>query len=293
MGEDRQQREYPRVFPAQQQPRHPGIESVMVPRPIFDHPERKGSGRLQNKVALITGGDSGIGRAIAIAYAKEGADLVIVYLDEHEDAAETKRYVESYGARCLLIAGDIGYESVCRQVVAETIRAYGKLDVLVNNAGMMIVRNSLEEIPEAQIERIFRTNVFAQLFLSKAALPHLKEGSSIINTASITAYVGYPNLIEYSASKGAVVSFTRALSLSLVDRGIRVNGVAPGPIWTPLIPSSGWDPEAMPRFGHETPMKRAGQPVELAPAYVFLASDESSYMTGQMLHVNGGMAVGG
>jgi NAD(P)-dependent dehydrogenase (short-subunit alcohol dehydrogenase family) len=209
------------------------------------------------------------------------------------DALETKQHVEHYGGRCLLIVGDIGYEPVCQKIIAETICAFGKLDVLVNNAAEMKVHQSLEQISAEQIERTFRTNIFSYLFLTKAALPHLTQGSSIINTASIVAYVGYPTLIEYSATKGAVVSFTRALSLSLVGRGIRVNGVAPGPIWTPLIPSSHWAYEEIPYYGQPTPMRRAGQPVELAPAYVYLASEDSSYMTGQVMHVNGGMQVGG
>lgn len=264
----------------------------MVPQPIFDRPERARSDRLQNKVAVITGGDSGIGRAIAVAYAKEGADVVIVYLDEHRDAAVTKEHVERYGRRCLLIAGDIGYESVCQAVVKQAVQAFGRIDILVNNAGTMPPFEKGDLMPAEDTERLFRTNIFSMIFLTKAALPHLRSGSSIINTASIVAYIGYPNLVEYSASKGAVVSFTRALSLTLVERGIRVNGVAPGPVWTPLIPPA-WPKEEVPTFGQTTPMRRAGQPVEIAPAYVFLASDDASYMTGQMLHVNGGMQVGG
>lgn len=285
-------KEYPKVFPAQHQHRPPGIESIMVPRPIFDHPDRKGSGRLQNKVALITGGDSGIGRAIAVAYAKEGADIAIVYLDEHGDAAETKQHVERYGRRCLLIAGDLRLESVCQEAINQTIGTFGKLDILVNNAGEMPWNEQANLLSAEAMERVFQTNIFSMIFLTKVALPHLRSGSSIINTASIVAYVGYPNLIEYSATKGAVVSFTRALSLALLEKGIRVNGVAPGPIWTPLIPSY-WTPEEIPQFGTTTPMKRAGQPVEVAPAFVYLASEDASYVTGQILHVNGGMAVGG
>ena len=265
----------------------------MVPRPIFDDPNRKGSGRLTNKVALISGGDSGIGRAIAVAFAKEGADVVIVYLNEHEDALETREHVEHYGGRCLLISSDLTNAENSPLVMFETFSSFGKLDILVNNAAEMKVYNGLEQIPIEQIEKTFRTNVLSHFYLTRAALPYMKSGGSIINTVSIVAYIGHPTLIDYSASKGAMLAFTRSLSLSLVERGIRVNAVAPGPIWTPLIPSSDWPIEEIPVYGQQTPMKRAGQPVELAPAYVYLASDDSSYVTGQTIHVNGGMAVNG
>jgi len=275
------------AFPPQHQDRQPGLETLMNPRPIFEDPSYVGSGKLSDKVALISGGDSGIGRAVALAYAKEGADLVIVYLDEHEDAKETKAKVEQLGRRCLLMAGDIGDENFCRQITERVIQEFGKIDILVNNAAEQHPQNSLLDIAASQLEKTFRTNVFGFFYLTKALLPHLKPGSSIINTTSITAYEGHDQLIDYSASKGAIVSFTRSLSESLTKQGIRVNGVAPGPIWTPLIPSS-FPADHVATFGSTTPMSRAGQPKELAPVYVFLASTDSSYMSGQIIHVNGG-----
>lgn len=279
-------------FPPQHQDVQPGIESLMVPRPISENPAYTGSGKLQDKVAIITGGDSGIGRAVAYAFAKEGADVVITYLNEHSDAAETKSRVEQLGRCCLAIAVDIGYEPYCRQIVEETLRHFGRIDILVNNAGVQFPQKSLEDISSEQWELTFRTNLFSFFYLTKAALPHLHRGASIINTASINAYRGHPELIDYSATKGGIVAFTRALSTNLVSRGIRVNGVAPGPIWTPLIVSS-FSAEEVTRFGSNVPMRRAGQPFELAPAYVFLASDDSSYMTGQFLHINGGTIING
>jgi len=278
------------IFPAQHQDKQPGLETLMNPSPVFENPNHQPSGKLQGKVALISGGDSGIGRAVSILYAKEGADIIILYLDEHEDAQTTKERVEQLGRRCLVIAGDIGDEMFCRQAVQQGIQTFGHLDILVNNAGEQHPQNSILDIPAHQLERTFRTNIFAQFYLTKAALPHLKQGAVIINTASITAYQGHVRLIDYSASKGAVVSFTRALSESLVKQGIRVNGVAPGPIWTPLIPAS-FTAEEVAVFGSTTPMQRAGQPVELAPTYLFLASEDSTYMSGQILHVNGGTIV--
>lgn len=275
------------MFPAQHQDQQPGFESVMNPKPIAEDMGYMGSSKLKGKVAVVTGGDSGIGRAVSIAYAKEGADLVIVYLNEHEDANETKERIEQLGQRCFIVAGDIGDEVFCRQVVDQTIKVFGKLDILVNNAGEQHPQNSLLDITSAQLERTFRTNIFGYFYLTRAALPYLKSGSVIINTASITAYEGHDQLIDYSASKGAVVSFNRSLSESLCKLGIRVNGVAPGPIWTPLIPAS-FQANDVATFGSTTPMQRAGQPKELAPIYVFLASGDSSYMSGQMLHVNGG-----
>ncbi|HYG58644.1 MAG TPA: SDR family oxidoreductase, partial [Symbiobacteriaceae bacterium] len=250
------------------------------------------SEKLKGKVALITGGDSGIGRAVAIAYAKEGADVAVVYLNEHEDAAETKRQVEEEGRRCLLMAGDIGEESFCQQVVQQTVQQLGQLDILVNNAAEQHPQNRIEDITAQQLERSFRTNVFAMFYLAKAAVQRMQPGGSIINNASVTAYRGSAHLLDYSATKGAVVSFTRSLSQALVDRGIRVNGVAPGPVWTPLIPST-FPADQVATFGSDTPMKRPAQPEEVAPSFVFLASDDSSYMTGQILHPNGGEVVGG
>ncbi|MFB5190175.1 SDR family oxidoreductase [Alicyclobacillus fastidiosus] len=278
-------------FPPQQQSQ-PGMESAMVPRPIFDNPNYKAAGKLEQKVAIITGGDSGIGRAVAVAFAKEGADVVISYLNEHADALETQRVVERYGGRCVLVPGDIGERVQCLRIVKEAMVCFGRIDVLVNNAGVQFVADDLLDIEDAQLEYTFRTNIFSQFMLTKAVLPQLRPGSSIINTASITAYRGEPQLIDYSSTKGAIVSFTRSLARSLATSGIRVNGVAPGPIWTPLIPAS-FTPDRIAKFGDDTPMKRAGQPYELAPAYVFLACDDSSYMTGQMLHINGGTIVNG
>lgn len=278
--------------PPQQQDQQPGQESQMNPLPRSSDYKYKGSDKLLDKVALITGGDSGIGRAVAIFFAKEGADVAIVYLNEHDDAQETVRLVEKEGRRCIAIAGDIGDESFCKEAVQETVGEYGHLDILVNNAAEQHPQKSIENISAEQLERTFRTNIFGMFFLTKAALPHLKEGSAIINTTSVTAYQGSPELLDYSSTKGAIVAFTRSLSKSLVEKGIRVNGVAPGPIWTPLIPST-FPPEKVESFGQQVPMQRAGQPEEVAPSYVFLASDDSSYMTGQILHPNGGNVVNG
>ncbi|PAD68985.1 NAD(P)-dependent oxidoreductase [Bacillus sp. 7586-K] len=279
--------EQPLTFPPQHQNRHPGFEYEMVPRPISDRKGYKSSGKLKNKVAIITGGDSGIGRAIAYAFVKEGAAVVIPYLNEHRDAQETKQRIEELGGRCLLLPGDLSQEQTSYHVVQQTIAAFGKLDIVVNNHGIQIVQKSILDISAQQLEATFRTNIFAFFYMVKASLPYLKNGSSIINTTSITAYEGHKTLIDYSATKGAITTFTRSLSLSLVDKGIRVNGVAPGPIWTPLIPSS-FSAEEVAIFGLDTEMKRAGQPFELAPTYVYLASDDSRYVTGQVLHVNGG-----
>ncbi|WHH60053.1 SDR family oxidoreductase [Petroclostridium sp. X23] len=280
----------PITFPPQHQSRQPGIESLMVPRPIYNNPYYTGSGKLFNKAALITGGDSGIGRATAVAFAKEGADVAIVYLYEHSDALETKAAVESFGRRCLAIEGDIRIETFCKEAAEKTIRTFGHLDILVNNAAVQFPQNSILDITSEQLEDTFKTNIFSFFYMTKAALPYLQCGSSIINTSSITAYEGEKTLIDYSSTKGAIVTFTRSLSKSLVDKGIRVNAVAPGPVWTPLIPSS-FSAERVKNFGADNPMKRAAQPFELAPAYVFLASDDSGYVTGQMIHVNGGRMV--
>lgn len=279
-------------FPPQHQNQQPGIESQMNPRPVSIKDDYRAGGKLENKVALISGGDSGIGRAVAFAFAREGANLAIAYLNEHDDASETKKYVEQAGRRCLVIAGDIGNEQFCQQVVAQTVKEFGQLDIVVNNAAEQHVQPSLQNITAEQLERTFRTNIFSYFYLSKAALPHLKSGSVIINTASVTAYHGNEQLIDYSATKGAVVAFTRSLCLSLIGQGIRVNGVAPGPIWTPLIPAS-FPEQDVAKFGQNTPMQRAGQPAEVAPCYVYLASQDSAYMSGQILHVNGGTIVNG
>ncbi|PJW15257.1 NAD(P)-dependent oxidoreductase [Geobacillus sp. Manikaran-105] len=280
------------TLPPQHQTRQPGLQTEMNPQPVTIKDTYKGSGKLKNKTAIISGGDSGIGRAVAVHFAKEGADVAILYLNEHEDADETKQLVEQEGRRCLALAGDIGDEAFCKEAVKQTIEAFGKLDIVVNNAAEQHPQPNFLNITAAQLEKTFRTNVFGCFFLTKAALPHLKSGSAIINTASITAYEGNEQLIDYSATKGAIVAFTRSLAKALVGQGIRVNGVAPGPIWTPLIPST-FKSEQVATFGANTPMKRPGQPCEVAPCYVFLASDESSYMTGQMLHVDGGKFVSG
>ncbi|MBD1846985.1 SDR family oxidoreductase [Cyanobacteria bacterium FACHB-63] len=278
--------------PAQQQDQQPGRESQMNPLPRSQDSKYKGSDKLLDKVALITGGDSGIGRAVAILFAKEGADVAISYLNEHEDAKETVRLVEQEGRRCIALPGDIGEEAVCQQAVQKTIEEFGHLDILVNNAAEQHPQETIENITAEQLERTFRTNIFSMFFMTKAALPHLKSGSAIINTTSVTAYQGSPQLLDYSSTKGAIVAFTRSLSQSLVEKEIRVNGVAPGPIWTPLIPST-FPPEKVESFGQQVPMQRAGQPEEVAPSYVFLASDDSSYMSGQILHPNGGNVVNG
>ena len=276
--------------PQQQTP--PGTESQMTPRPRAEDPTYRGSGKLQGKVALITGGDSGIGRAVAIAFAREGADVAIVHNISKEDAADTRRMVEKEGRRCAVIQGDVGDEAFCRQAVEQCVGALGRLDVLVNNAAEQHPQDSIEKITAEQLERTFRTNIFSMFFMVKAALPHLKQGSTIVNTASVTHYAGSPQLLDYASTKGAIVAFTRSLALSLVEKGIRVNGVAPGPIWTPLIPST-FPPEKVEKFGADVPMKRPGQPEEVAKCFVFLASDDSSYMAGQMLHPNGGEVVNG
>lgn len=283
---------YPETIPAQKQNQQPGLEKLMNPKPIYDDPEYKGTGKLKNKVAIITGGDSGIGKAVAIAYAKEGAKIAIIYLNEHEDAKDTKKIIEDKGSSCLTIPGDIGNDQFCKDAVDKIIKEYGKIDILVNNAGEQHPQNSIEDITKEQLERTFKTNIFAMFYMTKAVMPYLKSGDSIINTASITAYKGHETLIDYSSSKGAIVSFTRSLSLSLENRSIRVNAIAPGPIWTPLIPSTFSDYDVS-QFGLDTPLGRAGQPAELAPSYVFLASNDSSYVSGQTLHINGGNILNG
>lgn len=280
------------IQPPQHQEKQPGIESEMIPRPAYEGENKPVLLKLAGKTAVITGGDSGIGRAVAAAFAREGAKVVVAYLDEHEDAEETKKHVEEYGQECLLIAGDVGNEQHCARIIKETIDRFGRLDIVVNNAAVQYPQHSLEDISAEQLEKTFRTNIFSQFFLTKAALPYLKKGSAVINTTSVTAYRGSGHLMDYASTKGAIVGFTRSLAQSLAEKGIRVNGVAPGPIWTPLIPSS-FSAEQVASFGSDVPLKRPGQPEEIAPAYVFLASEDSSYMTGQVLHPNGGEIVNG
>ena len=278
--------------PPQHQDQQPGIESEMTPRPQAEDRDYRGSGKLQGKVALITGGDSGIGRAVAIAFAKEGADVAIVYLNEHGDAQETRGLVEKEGRRCIAMAGDVGDEAFCQQVVQDIVRELGRLNILVNNAAEQHPQDNIAKITSAQLERTFRTNIFSFFYMTKAVLPHLREGSAIINTTSVTAYRGSAHLLDYAATKGAIVAFTRSLAKALVGQNIRVNGVAPGPVWTPLIPAT-FPAERVATFGADVPMQRVGQPEEIAPSYVFLASDDASYMTGQILHPNGGEVVNG
>jgi NAD(P)-dependent dehydrogenase (short-subunit alcohol dehydrogenase family) len=282
----------PGSVPAQKQEQQPGSQQQMSPQPNTIPPGYQGSGKLAGRGALITGGDSGIGRAVAVAFAKEGADVAIVYLNEHDDAKETRRLVEEAGRKCVLIAGDIGNESFCKEAVQQALSELGHLEVLVNNAAEQHPQESILDISAEQLERTFRTNIFSMFYMVKAALPHLKEDARIINTTSVTAYRGSAQLLDYSSTKGAIVAFTRSLSQALAEKKIHVNGVAPGPIWTPLIPST-FTEEKVESFGQSVPLKRPGQPEEVAPAYVFLASDGGSYMTGQVLHPNGGEIING
>lgn len=287
---DNQQNNYPTELPPQQQT-PPGHQTQMSPQPSSEHPAYVGSNKLADKVAIITGGDSGIGRSVAIYFAKEGAHVVVVYLSEDTDAKQTQKEVEVEGRKCLLIKGDIGVENFCQDVIQKTITEFGRLDILINNAAEQHPQESLEEITSEQLERTFRTNIFSMFYLTKAALPFLKEGSSIINTTSVTAYRGSDHLLDYSSTKGAIVAFTRSLAENLASKRIRVNAVAPGPIWTPLIPST-FPSEHVESFGKDVPLGRPGQPEEVAPSFVFLASNiDSSYITGQVLHPNGGEIV--
>jgi len=265
----------------------PGHESRLQPKPDWE-PRFKGSDRLKGKVALITGADSGIGRAVAALFAREGADIAVLYLCEHDDAAKTKQIVEQEGRKAVTIAGDIGSKEFCEQAVKRVIEQLGRLDILVNNAGEQHYDEKIEDITEDQLKRTFQTNIFGMFFLTQAAAPHLKKGSAIINCTSETTYKGSPGLLDYSSTKGAILGFTRSLAKNLIEKGIRVNGVAPGPIWTPLNPSGGQPKDKIPEFGKDTPMGRPGQPNEVAPSFLFLACDDSSYMTGQVLHPDGG-----
>lgn len=269
----------------------PGLEANLDPKPDWE-PRYPGSGRLEGKVAIITGGDSGIGRAVAVLFAREGADIVISHLEEEEDALRTAELVEDEGARAVTIAGDIGEPDHSREIVDLAIRKFGRIDILVNNAGEQHPDKEITEISQKQLIRTFQTNIFGMFYLTQAAMPHLKEGAAIINCTSVTMYQGSEELLDYSATKGAITAFTRSLSQNLVDKGIRVNGVAPGPIWTPLNPCGGASEEKLEDFGESTPMGRAGEPNEVAPSFLFLACEDSSYMTGQVLHPNGGIIVG-
>ena len=280
----------PITFIAQHQNVQPGMEYEMKPAPIFENPNYVTSNKLKDKVVIISGGDSGIGRAISVLFAKEGADIVINYLNEHEDANYTKKIIEECGRRCLLISGDLRDENLSSYIVDTTLKTFGKIDVLINNCGIQFPQNSILDISSKQLKDTFETNIFTFFYLTRAVLPHLKANSSIINTTSITAFTGNEKLIDYSATKGAITTFTKSLALSLANQSIRVNAVSPGPIWTPLIPSS-FNRQEVEIFGTKTPLGRAGQPFELAPAYLYLASDDSGFMTGQIIHVNGGTIV--
>jgi len=275
------------IEPMIHEDRLPGHESQLEPKPDWE-PRYPGSGRLDGKVALITGADSGIGRAVAALFAREGADIAILYLCEHDDAAKTKEIVEKEGRQAIAIAGDVGDKQFCEKAVQQTVDQLGKLDILVNNAAEQHPDEDIRDITEEQLRRTFQTNIFGYFFMVQAAMPHLKEGSAIINCTSETMYKGSPQLLDYSATKGAITAFTRSLARNLVKQGIRVNGVAPGPIWTPLNPFGGQKPEDIPEFGKDTPMGRPGQPNEVAPSFLFLACEDASYMTGQVLHPDGG-----
>ena len=278
---------YKLEFPPQHQDTQPGMEYLMRPRPIFDNPYYRPAGKLIEKVAIVTGGDSGIGRAVAIGFAKEGAKVVIVYYNEHKDAEETKDFIERLGGTCLLLAGDIKDTNFCDKIVDETIKKFGKIDILVNNAGVQYQQKSLLEITDEQFDLTMKTNIYSMFHLTKRALKHMMPGASIINVTSITTFKGEPELIDYVTSKGAIVGFTRSLATNLANKDIRVNAVAPGVFWTPIQPAC-WEAEKIPTLGSDAPMGRAGHPYEIAPLFIYLASDDSSYVTGQVMHVNGG-----
>ncbi|MCD8742083.1 glucose 1-dehydrogenase [Mucilaginibacter roseus] len=278
--------------PDEKQQHQPGNEQQMDPKPEYISSNYKPANKLNGKVALITGGDSGIGRAVSVHYAKEGADVAIVYFDEDADAKETQQLVEAEGRKCLLIKGDVKDSSFCANAVKQTVNELGKLNIMVNNAAVQFPQEDVKDISDEQLETTFRTNIFAYFYFAKAALEYLKEGDTIINTTSVTAYRSSPGLIDYSSTKGAITTFTRSLATSLAEKKIRVNGIAPGPIWTPLIVST-FDEEKISQFGQDVPLGRAGQPSEVGPAYVFLASDDASYITGQILHINGGEVING
>lgn len=276
----------------QHQPR-PGLEKRMKPQPVFDYPEKTGSGKLKNKIAFISGGDSGIGKAVAILFAKEGADIAIAYLNETSDAKETQSIITGqYQRQCLLIKADLSKENNCIKSIKRVVREFGRIDILVNNAAIHYENKTLTELSTKELKKTFETNILSFFWITRAALPHLKKGSAIVNSSSVTAYRGSGSLIDYASTKGAIVSFTRSLSSNLAKKGIRVNGVAPGPIWTPLIVSS-FKPQKVAQHGSDVPLQRAGQPAEIAPSYLFLACDDSIYMTGQFLHPNGGEIVNG
>jgi len=271
----------------------PGRQASMQPVPLTENNSIQGTNKLSGKIAVITGGDSGIGKAVALLFAKEGADIVIIYLNEHTDANETKMLVEEkYGRKCLLISGDISKENFCKKAVQKTVKQFGHVDILVNNAAVHYESKGLEDISTTNLLKTFSTNIFSMFWITKALLPFMKKGSAIVNTSSVTAYRGSGGLIDYASTKGAIVSFTRSLSANLVEKGIRVNAVAPGPIWTPLIVST-FKPGKVAKFGSDSPMKRAGEPAEVAPAYLFLACEDSSYITGQVIHPNGGEIING
>jgi len=278
-------------FPPQEQSIQPGMEYLMAPRPIFDNPNYKGTGKLNGKVAIITGGDSGIGRAVAVAYVKEGAKVVLPYYNEHRDAKETKEYIESLNGECLLLSGDVKDPCFCDYIVEQTIKKFGKIDILVNNAGVQFQQKSLLDISDKQFDYTMKTNMYSIFYLTKRALKYMLPGSSIINVSSVTTFYGEPELIDYVTSKGAIIGFTRALATNLADKNVRVNAVAPGYFWTALQPAC-WEKEKIPTLGADAPMKRAGQVYEISPLFVYLASDDSSYVTGQTMHINGGLYKG-
>lgn len=284
-------RVYNILAPEQSQDVQPGMEYKMRPLPIFDNPNYKGSGKLKGKVAIVTGGDSGLGRACSIAYVKEGAKVVIVYYNETKDAEDTRKYIEKLGGECLLIRGNLAEHSFCKKVVEETLSKYGKIDILVNNAGVQYQQDRLEDISDEQFDYTMKVNIYGMFYLTKEALPYMKSGSSIINLSSVTTFWGDPQLIDYVTTKGAIVGFTRALARNLALKNIRVNAIAPGFFWTPLQPAC-WVAEKIPSLGADAAMARGAMPYELAPTYVFLASDDSSYMTGQVMHINGGQVMG-